>query len=140
MRRTRTKLAQELHDWVIDKTIEKQYGDIIKAGNEVHKNPNFEQNYPVDSFYPDIVVFNPKRKKVTLIDEIETEVGDPEYEQWSDYAKLDTKFIVTVPLSELDNAKKALKTIKIAEIWTYETEYPKEKTITFRKEYPQQRS
>ena len=136
-KRKREKLTQGLHDWVIKKTIEKQYGDLKKKGRKIYTNPNNEKNYDVKGLYPDIVVYSPKTEKVTMIDEIETVVGEIEKNQWEDYAKLKVpNFCVTVPKSEVSNAKKIIKDNKIAidSLWSYVTQYPKEKTIKFTKE------
>jgi len=135
--RKREQLSQELHDWVIDRNVEQCYGKIKEAGNEIHKNPNQEKNYDVKGFYPDIVVYNPKKKEVTLIDEVETIVGDIEVNQWKDFAKLGiARFSVTIPVSEVTNAKQRIKSEKIGVtgLWSFETEYPKEKTIKFKQE------
>ena len=135
--RKRQKLSQSLHDWVIEKTVEKLYGKIKKAGNQIHTNPNRIRKYDVNGFYPDIVVYNPKKKKVTVIGEIETVVGEIEKNQWEDFANLGVShFSVTIPLSEVKKAKKIIKENKIAvkSMWSYQTTYPKVKTIEFKKE------
>lgn len=136
-KRVRTQLSQDLHDWVIEKTVEKCYEKIREQGREIYTNPNQEKNFDVDDFYPDIVVYDPKTKKVTMIDEIETKVGEIEKNQWEDFAKLGIpNFSVTIPRSELEKAKKIIKdnNIAVTQIWSYETEYPKVKTIKFKKE------
>ena len=83
------------------------------------------------------MVFNPKTEKVTFIDEIETEVGEIEKNQWEDFAKLGIpQFSVIIPLSEVTAAKKIIKEnkIKVTEMWSYITQYPKVKTIKFKEE------
>jgi len=135
--RKRQQLSQELHDWVIEKTVEKLYGEAKKEGSKICTNPNQKKRCDVKGLYPDIVVSNPKTKKVTTIDEIETEVGETEKDQWEDFAKLGVPyFSVTIPLSEVKNAKKIIKDNKIAvtSLWSYETKYPKDKTIDFNEE------
>ena len=137
--RKRMLLSQELHDWVIEKTVENCCGKIKEKGRKIYTNPNQEKNFEVNGFYPDIVVYNPETKKVTMIDEIETEVGEIEKNQWEDFAKLGIPaFSVTIPLSEVEKTKKIIEDNKIAvtEIWSYETEYPKVKTIKFKEETP----
>ena len=137
--RKRDQLSQSLHDWVIEKTVEKLYGKIKEKGRKVYTNPNQKKNYDVKGLYPDIIVYNPEKKKVTLIDEIETVVEEVEKNQWEDFAKLEvSQFSVTIPLSEVATAKKIIKDNKIAvtEMWSYETQYPKVKTIKFKKETP----
>jgi len=134
--RKRQQLSKELHDWVIGKTVE-LYAESKKKGKKIYTNPNQKKNYDVKGLYPDIVVYNPKTKKVTNIDEIETEVGEIEKNQWEDFAKLGVPyFSVTIPLSEVKNAKKIIKDNKIAvaSLWSYKTQYPKVKTIEFNKE------
>ena len=136
-KRVRTQLSQDLHDWVIEKTVEICYKKIREKGRKIYTNPNQEKNFGVDGFYPDIVVYDPETKKVTMIDEIETEVGEIEKNQWEDFAKLGIpNFSVTIPRSEVEKAKKIIKdnNIAVTEIWSYETEYPKMKTIEFKKE------
>lgn len=135
--RERDELSLKLHDWVIEKSVEQQYGSIKKKGRKIYTNPNQKKNYDVDGLYPDIVVYNPEKKKVTFIDEIETEVGEIEKNQWEDFAKLGISgFSVTIPLSEVAAAKKIIKEnkIKVTEMWSYVTPYPKVKTIKFKEE------
>lgn len=133
----REKLPQELHDWVISKTVERLYGKARENKKEIYTNPSQEKNYDVKGLYPDIVVYNPKTKKVDAIDEIETVVGEIEKNQWEDFAELKIPyFYVTVPLSEVANAKKIIgdNEIEVSSLWSYSTNYPKEKTIKFKKE------
>jgi len=135
--RKRQQLSQELHDWVIGKTVEHFYEATKKEGRIVYTNPNGEKNYDVKGLYPDIVVYNPEAKRVTLIDEIETEVGEIEKDQWKDFANLGvSEFSVTIPIGEVENARKIIRENKIVvnSIWSYETQYPKDKTIKFKKE------
>lgn len=134
--RKRQQLSAELHDWVIEKTVS-LYAEAKKKGRKICTNPNQKKNCDVNGLYPDIVVYDPKTKKVTSIDEIETEVGEIEKNQWEDFAKLGVSyFSVTIPASEVANAKKIIKNNKIAvaSIWSYKTQYPKVKTIEFKKE------
>jgi len=134
--RKRLQLLQDLHDWVIEKTVEKLYGKFREAGRKIYTNPDGQKNFDVNGLYPDIVVYNPETKSVTFIDEIETEVGEIEKNQWEDFAKLGIPFSVTVPISEVENAKKTIKDnkINVASLWSYQTDYPKSKTIDFKKE------
>ena len=135
--RKREKIPQGLHDWVISKTVEKLYRTAREKKKEIYTNPNQEKNYDVKGLYPDIVVYNPKTKKVDAIDEIETVVGETEKNQWKDFAELKIPyFSVTVPLDEVANAKKIINDnkIEVSSLWSYETNYPKEKAIKFKKE------
>lgn len=134
--RKRQKLSQELHDWVIEMAMERLYGKFREAGRKIYTNPNQQKKFDVSGFYPDIVVYDPETKKVTFIDEIETEVGDVEKNQWEDFAKLGIAFSVTVPLEEVENAKKIIKGNKIGvtSLWSYKTDYPTTKTVEFKEE------
>jgi len=38
--RNRNKLSQELHDWVIEMTVERLYGKFREAGRKIYTNPN----------------------------------------------------------------------------------------------------
>jgi len=135
--RERPELSQGLHDWVIEKTVEQLYTKPKREGRKIYTNPNKEKNYDVKGLYPDIVVYAPETKRVIAIDEIETEVEEIEKNQWEDFAKLEVpQFSVTIPLSEVRTAKKIIKDNKIAvtSLWSYETQYPKVKTIKFERE------
>lgn len=134
--RNRNKLSQELHDWVIEMTVERLYGKFREAGRKIYTNPNQQKNFAVNGFYPDIVVYNPETEKVTFIDEIETEVGEIEKNQWEDFAKLGIGFSVTVPLNDVENAKKIIRDnkIRVTSLWSYKTDYPATKNITFKEE------
>jgi hypothetical protein len=134
--RKRDQLSQELHDWVIEMAVERLYGKFREAGRKIYTNPNQQKNFEVSGFYPDIVVYNPETKKVTFIDEIETEVGDVEKNQWEDFAKLGIAFSLTVQLRDVENAKKIIKDNKIGvtSLWSYKTDYPTTKTIEFKEE------
>lgn len=134
--RKRDQLSQEVHDWVIEMVVKRLYGKFREAGRKIYMNPNQQKNFDVSGFYPDIVVYNPETKKVTFIDEIETEVGDVEKNQWEDFAKLGIAFSLTVQLRDVENAKKIIKDNKIGvtSLWSYKTDYPTTKTIEFKEE------
>ena len=131
MSRQRQPKDQTLHDWVIEKTVDKTYRSLRIEGHRICTNPSQQHNCEIEGLYPDIIVYNAKTGNPFLIDEIETFVDDVEFEQWDKFGKLPVeRFAVTVPSSEVERARERIldKHIRVTELWAYVTDG---RTISF---------
>ena len=122
--RKRGEREQGLHDWVIQERIRLSYGKLRTEGHTICANLGQQHNCDVEGLYPDIVTFNRNTGRPIIIDEIETFVDEPEFEEWKPFGKLKLRFVVTVPATEIHQTIDEIerRTIPVNEIWTYSTD------------------
>jgi len=124
MRRKRGDREQGLHDQSIQEKIRTSYALLRREGHTICANIGEQHNCDVEGLYPDIVTFHKNTGRPIIIDEIETFVDEPEFEEWKKFGLLKIRFVVTVPAREIHQTIEEIerRAIPVNEIWTYSTE------------------